>query len=260
MIFLRLCATQTSENSPATFPLPRSPNPRNPEFLICPNHLAPRSSCDARRSRSALRFRHPLVHRPSQRLLPVARDRASMRKREKGTVTFSTPSLRSQGRGVPEPGGGELGGGMQQALDDQGQHQVALVRGLGVDQSGELQAADGFEDHLDMAMAAEGDSYLLYACFLPPKQSRELLVSRREDTLATGRFDLQFHQRFRGREKGTREKGTHGRRELPCRRENAIAATVYRPRRPQWLMKTADVVLDGAWCGYGHRLSRLLES
>ena len=43
-------------------------------------------------------------------------------------------------------------------------------------------------------------------------------------------------------------------------RENAIAATVYRPRRPQWLMKTADVVLDGAWCGYGHRLSRLLES
>ena len=58
---------------------------------------------------------------------------------EKGTVTFSTPSLRGQGRGVPEPGGGELGGGMQQALDDQGQHQVALVRGLGVDQSGELQ-------------------------------------------------------------------------------------------------------------------------
>ena len=43
-------------------------------------------------------------------------------------------------------------------------------------------------------------------------------------------------------------------------RENAIAATVYRPRRPQWLMKTADVVLDGARCGYGHRLSRLLES
>ncbi len=43
-------------------------------------------------------------------------------------------------------------------------------------------------------------------------------------------------------------------------RENAIAATVYRPRRPQWLMKTADVVLDGAWYGYGHRLSRLLES
>ena len=74
----------------------------------------------------------------------------------------------------------------QQALDDQGQHQVALVRGLGVDQSGELQAADGFEDHLEMAMAAEGDSYLLYACFLPLKQSRELLVSRREDTLATG--------------------------------------------------------------------------
>ena len=37
MIFLRLCATQTSENSPATFALPRSPNPRNPEFLICPN-------------------------------------------------------------------------------------------------------------------------------------------------------------------------------------------------------------------------------
>ena len=107
-------------------------------------------------------------------------------------------------------------------------------------------------------MAAEGDSYLLYACFLPLKQSRELLVSRREDTLATGRFDLQFHQRFRGR---TREKGTHGRRgQLPCRRENAIAATVYRPRRPQWLMKTADVVLDGAWRGYGHRLSRLLES
>ena len=37
MIFLRLCATQTRENSPATFALPRSPNPRNPEFLICPN-------------------------------------------------------------------------------------------------------------------------------------------------------------------------------------------------------------------------------
>ena len=41
---------------------------------------------------------------------------------------------------------------MQQALNDQGQHQVALARGLGVDQSRELQAADGFENHLDMAM------------------------------------------------------------------------------------------------------------
>ena len=141
---------------------------------------------------------------------------------------------------------------MQQALDDQGQHQVALVRGLGVDQSGELQAADGFEDHLDMAMAAEGDSYLLYACFLPLKQSRELLVSRREDTLATGDSIFNFTSGFGA---------GHGKRgQLPCRRENAIAATVYRPRRPQWLMKTADVVLDGAWCGYGHRLSRLLES
>ena len=38
MIFLRLCATQTRENSPATFALPRSPNPRNPEFLICGVH------------------------------------------------------------------------------------------------------------------------------------------------------------------------------------------------------------------------------
>ncbi len=85
---------------------------------------------------------------------------------------------------------------MQQALDDQGQHQVALVRGLGVDQSGELQAADGFEDHLDMAMAAEGDSYLLYACFLPLKQSRELLVSRREDTLATGDSISNFTSGF----------------------------------------------------------------
>ena len=53
---------------------------------------------------------------------------------------------------MPEPGGGELGGGPQQALNDHGQQQVALARGLGVDQSGELQAADGFEDHLDMAM------------------------------------------------------------------------------------------------------------
>ena len=60
--------------------------------------------------------------------------------------------LGGQGGGVPEPGGGELGGGPQQALNDHGQHQVALARGLGVDQSGELQAADGFEDHLDMAM------------------------------------------------------------------------------------------------------------
>ena len=41
---------------------------------------------------------------------------------------------------------------MQQALNNHGQHQVALARGLGIDQSGELQAADGFEDHLDMAM------------------------------------------------------------------------------------------------------------
>ena len=34
---LRLCAVQTNENSPATFSLPRTPNPRNPKFLICPN-------------------------------------------------------------------------------------------------------------------------------------------------------------------------------------------------------------------------------
>ena len=33
-IFLKLCAAQTIENSPATFSLPRTLKPRNPLFLI----------------------------------------------------------------------------------------------------------------------------------------------------------------------------------------------------------------------------------
>jgi len=36
-IFLKLCAAQTIENSPATFSLPRTLKPRKPLFLIWPN-------------------------------------------------------------------------------------------------------------------------------------------------------------------------------------------------------------------------------
>ena len=35
--------------------------------------------------------------------------------------------FRRQGRGVPEPGGGELGGGLEQTLNDHGQDQIALT-------------------------------------------------------------------------------------------------------------------------------------
>ena len=60
--------------------------------------------------------------------------------------------LRGQGGGVPEPGGGQLGGGLQQALNDQGQDQVALPRRPGIDQGGEPEAPDDLEHDLDMAM------------------------------------------------------------------------------------------------------------
>ena len=57
-----------------------------------------------------------------------------------------------QGGGVPQTGGGQLGGRMQQPLDDHGQDPVPFGRGSGVDQRRQLQPPHGFQQQLDMAM------------------------------------------------------------------------------------------------------------
>ena len=62
-----------------------------------------------------------------------------------------------QGGGVPEAGGGELGGGLQQALGDHGEDTVAMGRGTAVEQSGEAQLAASLEDEFDMAVRAGAD-------------------------------------------------------------------------------------------------------
>ena len=62
------------------------------------------------------------------------------------------PQLLGQ-RGVgPQPGGGQLGTGSEQAFDDQGHDQVALPRALGGEQPLEPQPAHGSQHGLDVAL------------------------------------------------------------------------------------------------------------
>ena len=62
-----------------------------------------------------------------------------------------------RGGAVPEARGGELGGGMQQALGDHGEHGRALGRGGAVEQGGQAQAAQGLQHEFDMAVGAGAD-------------------------------------------------------------------------------------------------------
>ena len=52
----------------------------------------------------------------------------------------------------PQPGGGQLGAGSEQAFDDQGHDQVALPRALGGEQPLKTQPAQGSQHGLDVAL------------------------------------------------------------------------------------------------------------
>jgi hypothetical protein len=59
-----------------------------------------------------------------------------------------------EGGGVPVAGGGQLGAGEEEPLGDQGQHEIALPRGLGSDGGVKSQASDHGEDGLDVALGS----------------------------------------------------------------------------------------------------------
>ena len=58
---------------------------------------------------------------------------------------------------MPETGGGELEGGLEQALGEHGEDAVAVARGLAVEQGGELELAEGFDEEFDMAVREGAD-------------------------------------------------------------------------------------------------------
>ena len=62
-----------------------------------------------------------------------------------------------EGGVVPVSGGGQLGAGEEEPLGDQGQHEVALPRGLRGDDGVEPEAADHGEDRFDVAMGTGAD-------------------------------------------------------------------------------------------------------
>ena len=53
---------------------------------------------------------------------------------------------------VPEPRGGEFGSGIQETLDQHGQHEIAFAAGLGTEQWRELEAAHGAQYGFDMTV------------------------------------------------------------------------------------------------------------
>jgi hypothetical protein len=56
--------------------------------------------------------------------------------------------------GVKPASGSEFGGGIKNAGDDHGEHQIALTAGRGVEDSVELEVTEGAEHGGDMAMGA----------------------------------------------------------------------------------------------------------
>ena len=53
---------------------------------------------------------------------------------------------------MPQTGGGQLGGRIEQALEDHGQDPVPFGRGSGVDQRWELELPHDFQEDLDVAV------------------------------------------------------------------------------------------------------------
>jgi hypothetical protein len=74
-----------------------------------------------------------------------------VRRRQIGDV-----QLLGEGGGVPESTGGELGTGLQDALDDHGKNQIALSAGAAGQKRVELEESDGVEEGLDATVGERG--------------------------------------------------------------------------------------------------------
>ena len=67
-------------------------------------------------------------------------------------VVVADPELLGQGRAMPQPGGGELRGGMQQPFEHHRQHPVAFAAALRGDQPLQSQAPANGEQRFDMTV------------------------------------------------------------------------------------------------------------